>query len=1150
MTSHAAALGVGATGAVDKFATTSTQVSPFPASPTPINYVTWLAGLVPTVVAGISGLWGFLAGLLGLVFTIYAVLLFVSTATNRVVGAPLLSWLDSVSISADRETTTTLRELGSRKQRVFFVAYLLARWVAVTLLSVVAGLILFGVAVLTDAPTLVLLGLAAHSWMYFSAHTQPFMRLMDWTTTIIRSTFNFGVSGVNVANQVSSRWLTPMYNADVFATFALMFIFAPYVSVPSFSSGRVLQQQDSPPLTTPATHSPTSSAQTQLTNGVPATIPGADYVIRHVEPFISTYTTTKVGFQTAQIGLTDMVVRTAAPVFPAVVETTQAVAQVATCSLTWVGAQCHAREGLAYGLDKTGAFFGSFLSSIGVSAGSMEWGKGVKCYQSDAGASISCACSYDNGGVLTEIDRCCGTADPKCRQDVATGMWMLATVACDGNVVYGAKNALREIACGAFADNIEERRRLMRDTAWVVTAQTGAACTRYCDATNELVEICPLRFRGNTTSVVGTCDYASEVLSVPSPSPSPPPRRDLRSKLQAGSSFSSSSSVGNASRTHAAASHARTHAQRVAQAVREQLAMEMTDCAVGGNDGGSRHAETACLISVARRSHERLHPDEDAAARVALLAPRSELRRRALQHGAGNEESPASQLARGFARMRAHRLAESGIDRSRRRLLRAADADDDAGADADAPHASSALHVMSRFLGWRTSVPATLMGNGFVESAHSVVDAAMQPIQAELRARAARRALALASMRDRNDSGDADVRRRRTQTIPCPGGVFSSSTNCDCPYTCPDGTCAASGSQCVYPKQVSVGVLTEWYLLQAELFVTEMDPTRILASQVKCWNKIINDPEANPVSLANSLSTYDARLQNPKLQWCFPMIREWPFGSLPGSEFDFQVWVSQQCGSGVYAENPCACSSYFGFHYEVDVQWLDGVPYFQPTRWHDGILAGWHIFTRVLTRDTWWDHGWQMLFKPFYPIIPRWFANLWGDQGQKGSEGEQLLCAIFNFGTTLWVVFMVRVTSLLFVTAGYLAILRVMELVSIVEICLELVSDRFASVGSRQFRRDAKHAMVRALQRLRRDGAVAAATTAVASQSKRFNGEVAENQASSGGSGGGKIDDGGGDAEAPPAPPAPLHGAASARAFSVPVVLRRAAASRGGGGTQ
>lgn len=1028
---QAAGAGTGAvlqqvTNAVTKVATTISDISPLPKTPAPVNYLTWIIGFIPTALAGVSGLWGFFAGVFGVLFLIYTVLAFVASATDRVIGKPVLDFISSLSDKVEDETTKQLSDLGSRREKLAFVGSMLGWWFLRCLLSAVLGPLLFAIALIRDFATIVLIGLMAHTWMYVTTHMKPFVGFAKWLVNVSRTTWNFTASGVNGINAVSARWLSQLYNLNVVYSVAFFALLLSLFNAPAL--GRVLQQE-------PATFSPTLSAQQTLDSGVAAQIPGVEEFARRYESLATGATVVGSGFFSVLLGTTEALVPVVRPIFPVFRDNFPQITQVLGCSVTWVGAQCSVRQGISTVLDVVESGVKNFFSLVGVSTGDLNWSKGVKCSQSDAGSSVPCGCSKESGGIFDGIEPCCAPT-PSCRTDPVTGQYFEMYEGC-GQSYPGASSPDKSIGCpNTWGVSSSGGRRVLTEysvdeVAWQTSVAAHGACVWYCDSFDAYVRLCPLAW---TVS-------AQRVVLSEAPAPECAQKRNLGSVLTPG--------VSRQNKTTARKPKSKPKNQ-ISEWVREQLSVEQTECGDKQSDAAGRHAETACLFGVAKRASERM--GLSGAPEINRFLEPVEPRRRLEQETETNAEfgRATSELVRSMASHRVAALWEKksksqpkDVQPPKRRTL------------AEEMHAQMPLFVRRRLM-----VAPDLMGSNFVDSVVHIVRETSRPWEAEKRVREAKRRLRTRFVAPTTAPSLAPTNNEtlsRRELLLCASGRYSARTDCSCPYECPDGTCSDSGAQCPYPTQWTIGVAYEWYLLKAELAVSQFDAVVFAGQVTQCWKILLPNDEVNPVSFQNAALTYDQRLADPKLIWCWPMIKEWPFGSLHGSEFDLEVWIASRCTSAAVNEEPCACSSYWGFHYEVDIMWMDGIPYFQPARYHDGMLAGWHLFTSFATRDTWVDHTWQFLLNPWYPAVPRWLGHLFGDQGQKGNAQEQRDCAAFYFGSTLWVLVMIRITVLLFVTVGYLAIVRVMELIGIVELALELCFESFAK--SREFRTKAKGAI-------------------------------------------------------------------------------------------
>ena len=321
------------------------KLSPLPTPPTPFNYITWLAGIVPTVWAGLWGFWGLIAGFLGVLLMIYTILSLLTNAFRRVVGSPVINWLNSISVSIDESTSAYLDTLSTKGQKFSFVVLLLLRWIFVTIVSVPAGLLLFALGLCNDAVGLIILFLISQTLMFITAksRTEALMGSLQWSSNIMRTFYNLSVMGFNGINEVTRRWFTQLYNTNVVGTVALALIIGRAIDIPSFA-GRMLQE-------TPATYSPTSSAQTRLTNDVPATIPGSEFVIRTMEPYFSSAAYIYSLTNTAGITLAGVGINSLGPVLPAVIDGVGFGAQVSSGAFSTVGGHCTVRDGLGMGLD-------------------------------------------------------------------------------------------------------------------------------------------------------------------------------------------------------------------------------------------------------------------------------------------------------------------------------------------------------------------------------------------------------------------------------------------------------------------------------------------------------------------------------------------------------------------------------------------------------------------------------------------------------------------------------------------------------------------------------------------------------------------------------------------------------------------------------
>lgn len=1061
--------GVGAIGVVANTANQAVKsvsdLSPLPKAPAPVNYLTWIVGTVPTIAAGISGLWGFFAGVFGVLFLVYAVLTFVASATNRVVAAPLLDFLTSVSDSVDDESETQLAGLATRREKVSFVLGLLGWWLARTLLSLVVGPMLFLVSVVVrDGPVIVMIALLANSWMFVTAHMKPFVRFATWTVDLGRATWNFVGGGINGINAISGRWLTQLYNVNVFYSIALVAALAGLFDAPAIV-GRALQAE---PL---QTYSPTSSRQTRLDNGVPAQIPGVEDMAKRFEPVATGYTVITSGTYSLVIGTVEVLVPVVRPVFPVIRDNFPQISQVLGCAVTWTGAQCSVRQGIATVLDVVESGVEGFFSLVGVPVGDLNWSKGVKCSQSDAGNSIPCACSKESGGLFDGIEPCCAPT-PSCRTDPISGQYFEMFEGC-GQSYPGPSSPDQSLGCPNTWKSTGSGRRLRRvsdeDVAWQASVDAGGACVWYCES-QSYVRLCPLAWSPAQQKLIVSpapapeCavvwDTDSGVRQDAAPEAN---RRRMRGQGKAALSAGASGAAGAATN----ATRAR-HRQKpsIAELVREQLRAEPTACAFAAvDDAAGRHAETACLFGVAKRASERagLSGAPDIATLLPPLAApdhaRSDARHRALLQQRAFTETVGDVVHR----LASHRVAALWDARqTKTKTQREEPEPEPARRRARRSLAQEVYETLPTLVRRRMAVAPDMLGNNFVESVAHIVRETTAPWLLERRVRESKRRLREQRVARANANANATATRRNL--LLCASGRFSARTDCSCPYECPDGSCAESGAKCPYPQQWTIGVLYEWGLLQAELAVSQFDAVVFAGEVTRCWQTILANDERNPVSFQNAALTFDQRRQNSNLLWCWPMIPEWPFGSIHGSDFDLEVWIASRCTAAAENEEPCACSAYWGLHFEVDIMWMEGIPYFEPARYHDGLLAGWHLLTFV-TRDTFVDHTWQFIWNPWYPAVPKWFAHLLGDQGQKGSAQEQLDCALFYFGSTLWVLVMIRLAALLFVTVGYLAIVRTMELLGIAETVLELSFVSFAR--SREFRRKAKRAIASVVRRVR-----------------------------------------------------------------------------------
>ena len=173
----------------------------------------------------------------------------------------------------------------------------------------------------------------------------------------------------------------------------------------------------------------------------------------------------------------------------------------------------------------------------------------------------------------------------------------------------------------------------------------------------------------------------------------------------------------------------------------------------------------------------------------------------------------------------------------------------------------------------------------------------------------------------------------------------------------------------------------------------------LAAEYVECQNFYNNNPDKYPLTIENWFQEWSD--ENTNLVFCFPFATGWSF-RFPISTYNFYEALDAACG-----DSACLCPGYYSNIFDV-----------QGNFWADltnttvallvNALKVFGYFFGLPFRLTNTSQFWQAITWRMEGIWPAWVLDLFGSQGEPGSEIVLFMCAATKgFGPFLHIWFLI-----------------------------------------------------------------------------------------------------------------------------------------------
>jgi hypothetical protein len=217
-------------------------------------------------------------------------------------------------------------------------------------------------------------------------------------------------------------------------------------------------------------------------------------------------------------------------------------------------------------------------------------------------------------------------------------------------------------------------------------------------------------------------------------------------------------------------------------------------------------------------------------------------------------------------------------------------------------------------------------------------------------------------------------------------------------------------SQCVQPTVFTLTSAIRWGAVSAMTFVSGFALNALAALYLDCQNYYIENPTKYPLTIENWFKPWTD--DNPDLVFCFPFSTGlmWRF---PIWQYDLYAELDGACGAsgcvcpGYYSNIFSAQGNGFGFLLNSTLELLvNGLKVF-------GYFFG--LPFRLTNTSQFWEAIWWRM----QGIWPAWVLDLFGSQGEPGSEAVLFMCAATKgFGPFLTIWFLILFFWLIWISFG------------------------------------------------------------------------------------------------------------------------------------